>query len=61
MDPLSDQVNFLGEFRTRKLFIWQVQVQSYDKSGRKHNIIELYKYGQETEVGMLVGHGCYSY
>ena len=36
--------------RTRKLFIWQVQVQSYNKSGKKHNIIEIYKYSQETEA-----------
>ena len=51
--------------RTRKLFIWQVQVQSYNKSGKKHNIIELYKYSQETEAKVqecryhqshLVGH-----
>ena len=51
--------------RTRKLFIWQVQVQSYNKSGNKHNIIELYKYSQETEAEVqecryrqshLVGH-----
>ena len=34
---------------SRKLFIWQVQVQSY-KSGKKHNIIESYKYSQETEA-----------
>ena len=36
--------------QTRKLFIWQVQVQSYNKSGKKHNVIELYKYSQETEA-----------
>ena len=51
--------------RTRKLFIWQVQVQSYNKSGKKHNIIELYKYSQDTEAkvqeyryrqSQLVGH-----
>ena len=36
--------------RTRKLFIWQVQVQSYNKSDKKHNILELYKYRQETEA-----------
>ena len=36
--------------RTRKLFIWQVQIQSYNKSGKKHNIIEIYKYSQETEA-----------
>ena len=36
--------------RTRKLFIWQVQVQSCNKSGKKRNIIELYKYSQETEA-----------
>ena len=51
--------------RTPKLFIWQVQVQSYNKSGKKHNMIELYKYSQETEAKVqeyryrqshLVGH-----
>ena len=51
--------------QTRKLFIWQAQVQSYNKSGKKHNIIELYKYSQETEAKVqeyryrqshLVGH-----
>ena len=51
--------------RTRKLFIWQIQVQSYNKSGKKHNIIDLYKYSQETQAKVqeyrfrqshLVGH-----
>ena len=41
---------YLTRTRTRKLFIWQVQVQSYNKSGKKHNIIEIYKYSQETEA-----------
>ena len=35
---------------SQKLFIWQVQVQSYNKSDKKRNILELYKYRQETEA-----------
>ena len=47
---ITGHVFILTRTRTRKLFIWQVQVQSYNKSGKKHNIIELYKYNQQTEA-----------
>ena len=32
-----------------KVFIWQVLVKWYNRSGKKHIIKKLYKYSQETE------------